>query len=284
MKSQATRAWGGEAIGAVFTDLDGTLLDRETYRWTAARPALDILRRRCIPLVIVTSKAAAEVWPLVRALARREPLVVENGGAIIFPTRYFPFTIAGARPLRRGWHEVILGAPRRRLITALARAARRAQVCVRGFNDMSAREVAELTSLSLEESRRALERQCDEPFLVLDRKPAAAWRRLRREIRRLGFTATRGTRLFHITASDKGAGVRRVVQWFRRAGVVSATVGLGDSPNDIPLLRTVDLAIVVAGAGGRYDAETLAAVPKARRAGGAGPVGWNRSILELLSG
>jgi len=45
----------------VFTDLDGTLLDEETYSWEAAEPALAMLRERGIPWVMVTSKTRAEV-------------------------------------------------------------------------------------------------------------------------------------------------------------------------------------------------------------------------------
>lgn len=290
-------------ISGVFTDLDGTLLDRDTYRWTQARPALDALERRGIPLVIVTSKTMSEVWPLLRALHRRDPFVVENGGAIFVPARYFPFVIPGTRLARRGWREVVLGTPRPRLIRALDRAARLASVRVRGFSQMSVPEVVDLTGLRLGEARAARRRQYDEPFVILGRR-ADDWPRLNLEIRRLGFDATRGTRLFHITGrSDKGAAILRLIKWFRRAarassavgragsaaGEVAATrpgltVGLGDSPNDIPLLSAVDLPIIVAGAGGRYDAETFAAVPRVRRAGGVGPVGWNRSILELLSG
>jgi mannosyl-3-phosphoglycerate phosphatase len=59
-------------------------------------------------------------------------------------------------------------------------------------------------------------------------------------------------------------------------------VGLGDSPNDIALLRGVDVPILVARPGGRYDLETRAAVTRARRAGGVGSVGWNRAVLKLL--
>jgi|SRR5579863_154278 len=290
-------------VSVVFTDLDGALLDRRTYRWTPARPALDTLKRRRIPLVIVTSKTAAEVWALVRVLGRRDPFVIENGGAILFPAQYFPFTIPGTRPARRrGWLNLVLGMPRPRLVRALEEAGRLADVRLRGFSQMSATEVVELTGLRPSEARAALRRQYDEPFVILDRR-ADAWPRLSREIRRLGFEATRGTRLFHITGrSDKGAAILRLIKWFRRtarssrvrsasakaatglAARLGVTVGLGDSPNDIPLLRAVDLPVIVAGAGGRYDAETLAAVPRVRRAGGAGPVGWNRAILELLPG
>lgn len=267
-----------------FTDLDGTLLDHSTYQWTAARRALQALRRRGSALVIVTSKSRAEVWPLLRDLRRRDPFVVENGGAIYLPGDYFPFRMEGAEGVGKSWQRVALGTPRRRLVASLAKAARRARVRVRGFAQMSAREVAGATGLELREARRALEREFDEPFVILDGE-ARAWPRLRREIRREGLRATRGSRFFHVLGrNDKGVAVRRLSGWFRRAlGSRVRTVGLGDSPNDIALLRAVDISILVARPGGWYDLETLAAVPHARRAGGVGPVGWDRAVRKLLS-
>ncbi len=266
-----------------FTDLDGTLLDHSTYRWSAARRALDGIRRCGSPLVIVTSKSRAEVLPLLRDLRRREPFVVENGGAIYFPVGYFQFHLKGTEGAGRGWQRVILGEPRRRLVAALARAARRTGVRVRGFAQMSPHQVAEATGLRLPEARRALQREFDEPF-VIQGGGARAWARLRGEIRRQGLQATRGSRFFHILGTnDKGAAVRRLSGWFRRAaGAGVRTVGLGDSPNDVALLRAVDLPILVARPGGRYDAETLAAVPRVRRAGGIGPEGWDRAVRDLL--
>jgi len=218
----------------IFTDLDGTLLDDRDYGWTAAQPALQALARAHCPLVIVTSKTRAEVEPILLAFGRREPFVVENGGAVYIPAGYFPFIPEGAVPERRGWHKVVLGTPRPRLVKRLTVAARRAKVQVRGFSQMPAREV-------------------------------------------------RGSRFFHITGkNNKGVAVARVVGWLRRAlGASSRTVGLGDCPNDIPLLKAVDQPILVARPGNRYDAETLAAVPRARRAGGVGPAGWNRAVLRL---
>lgn len=50
----------------VFSDLDGALLDHETYEFDAARPALDRLRRDGVPLVLCTSKTRAEVEPIER--------------------------------------------------------------------------------------------------------------------------------------------------------------------------------------------------------------------------
>lgn len=268
----------------VFTDLDGTLLDHSTYKWKEAHPALEAMRRERIPLVIVTSKTRAEVEVILRGLRLSEPFVVENGGAIYLPKNYFPFSIPRAAPAGRGCLRVAQGTPRARLMQTLARAARRSGVAVRAFSGMSLSEVARLTGLTLSRARRACQREFDEPFLILNKDGGKSALRLGREITRLGLQMTRGSRFFHILGGrDKGFAVRQLVKWFRRArGAGVRCAGLGDSPNDIPMLRAVDKPILVARPGGRYDAEVLRSVPGIRRAGGVGPTGWNRSVLRLL--
>lgn len=267
----------------LFTDLDCTLLDHGRYRWDAARPALDAVRRQSVPLVIVTSKTRAEVIALARSLGAHAPFVVENGGATYFPARYFPFRPVGAVSAGRGWLRVAFGTSRARLVTGLFDAARCAAVRVRSFSQMRAAEVAVLAGLSLDQARAARQREFDEPF-VIQGGDAQAWPRLQTEIQRLGFHCTRGSRFFHILGShNKGEAAAQLTAWFRQArGPILRTVGFGDSPNDIPLLRVVDMPILVARPGGRYDVETLAAVPRVRRAGGVGPEGWNRAVLKLL--
>lgn len=274
----------GEPDWVIFTDLDGTLLDHTSYGWEAAKSALTALRCFRVPRVMVTSKTYAEARSIARRLGWRAPLVVENGGAIYVPAGYFPFPLEGARRAGKNWLRLAYGIERKRLQKALARAAREARLEVRGFGQMSTREVAIRTGLSLSDARRARQREFDEPFLVLGGS-ARVWSHFSRSVRRAGMHATRGSRFFHIHgSSDKGAAVRRLTAWFRRAGGKDVlTVGLGDSPNDIPLLRSVDIPVLVARPGGRYDREALEAVPGIRRAGGIGPEGWNRAVWKFLT-
>ena len=44
----------------IFTDLDGCLLDRETYSFEPAQAALRLIREKKIPLVLVSSKTRVE--------------------------------------------------------------------------------------------------------------------------------------------------------------------------------------------------------------------------------
>lgn len=271
------------ASWVVFTDLDGTLLDHATYRWNAAQGTLDALRCFRVPLIIVSSKTRAEVQPVLAELGRRDPIVVENGGAIYLPAGYFPFRIKSAVRAGKGWLRVGLGTARPQLLQVLAQASKRAGVRVRSFAEMSARELAGRAELSLAGAHRALQRDFDEPFVILESNRQAR-ARLEREIRCLGLSMTRGSRFFHILGgNDKGEAVWKLTAWFYRAfGHPVSTIGLGDSPNDIPMLRAVDLPILVARPGGRYDRETLAAVPRVQRGCGAGPGGWNCALLKIL--
>ena len=54
----------GAPPAIVFTDLDGTLLDHATYSFDAAKPALALLKQRAIPLILASSKTAAEMASL----------------------------------------------------------------------------------------------------------------------------------------------------------------------------------------------------------------------------
>ena len=93
---------------------------------------------------------------------------------------------------------------------------------------------------------------------------------------------TVGGRLHHLTGdNDKGQAVRIVSGWYRRANAEVITLGLGDSANDLSMLAAVDRAFLVAKpTGGHHREMTL---PGLARIAGAGPVGWNRAILDTLN-
>lgn len=265
----------------VVTDLDGTLLDPATYRFTAAKPALRALRRLGIPLILCTSKTCAEVVALRRRLGNRDPFITENGGGIFIPRGYFPKQPPGSRPAGPWW-VIRLGLPYARIRRALRDMQPRLPCRVQGFGDLSIRAVARLTGLSRHAAGLARQRHFDEP-LVLEGN-GRCLKLLKREAARRGLTVTAGGRLVHLTGeNDKGKALRVLLRLFRDAwGVRPRTVGLGDGPNDLPFLKVVDLPVLVQRPDGTHD-------PRIRLAGlvrapGVGPHGWNAALLELLEG
>ena len=94
----------------VFTDLDGTLLDHETYSVRGAVSALDLLSRRQVEVVPVTSKTAAEIRKWMQHLMLTGPYVSENGGGITIPGGYFDRIPPEARKESGNW-VIHLGQP-----------------------------------------------------------------------------------------------------------------------------------------------------------------------------
>jgi mannosyl-3-phosphoglycerate phosphatase len=73
----------------VFTDLDGTLLDIHTYDWQPAMPWLDRLQDYQIPVILCSSKTAAEVIAIQQDLGLEGlPFIAENGAVIQLDVRW----------------------------------------------------------------------------------------------------------------------------------------------------------------------------------------------------
>jgi mannosyl-3-phosphoglycerate phosphatase len=261
----------------VFTDLDGTLLDRDDYSWEPAQPALDRLRQDGIPWVFVTSKTRAEVEVWRERLRNDHPFIVENGGAAFIPRGYFPFSIPGAMP--RGRYDIIeWGTAYRRLAAALDHAAHAAECPVEAFHKMTLEEVAARCDLPLSQAVLAQQREYDEPFLILD---AGRTKELLRAIEAQGLRWTRGGRFYHVCGNnDKSEAVQALRNLFLCAAGQVMTIGLGDGWNDVPFLEVVDFPVILPSP---WAAEIKSRLPHARVPASSGPAGWNEAVQDLLS-
>ena len=260
----------------VLTDLDGTLLDHDTYSHAAADPALRLLRRRGVPLVLCSSKTRAEMLLIHHELGLGDPFIAENGGGIFAPESHPLAREVGWRPAGEGWRVFPLGLSigevRRRLATfgpALS---------ARGFGEMDEALVARLTGLSPEAAARARAREFNEPLVLAHpERDAPAFSRAAEQA---GLTATRGGRFFHLLGGgDKGRAARLELDWYSRRDPELFSAALGDAENDLPLLREVDRAYLLARPDGSHADLHL---PGLLRLKEPGPAGWNRAVLALL--
>jgi mannosyl-3-phosphoglycerate phosphatase len=272
----------------IFTDLDGTLLDYATYSFNDALPALTLIKERSIPLVICSSKTATEIEYHRKNLENHHPFVSENGGGIFVPKGYFGFRVkdldlckqdASIRLDSNDTYEIVrLGArydDLRRVLNVL----RQNGFLVRGFGDMSDGEISMLTGLPIEEAMLAKQREFDEPFVVDGDQDQIGL--VKEVIEGLGFHYVEG-RIGHIIgASDKGKAVSLLISLYETILGSVATIGIGDAPNDIPMLQGVDHPVVVQQPDGSYHGNIR--LEGLILADGKGPVGWNRAIMDLLT-
>lgn len=262
----------------VFTDLDGTLLDADTYRYDAARPALDRLCEQEIPLIFCTSKTRAEVEPLRKKLDNHHPFIVENGGALYIPEGYFKNATPSAYK-RAEYHVIVLGVPYIRLREALCQIEEQAGVSLVGFGDMTVEDIMQVTGLARVDARLARHREYDEPFLINDHH--ALLEKICEAAARHGLTVTSEGRFFHLVGgTDKGRACRVLIDCYRKDWGAVSTAGIGDSLSDVPMLKIVDRPFLVERSGGGHAGGI--AVEGLTRLQGIGPTGWAEAIQQLL--
>jgi mannosyl-3-phosphoglycerate phosphatase len=262
----------------VFTDLDGTLLDGETYSFEPALPALKLLKEKEIPLIICSSKTKREIEYYRRKLDNHDPFISENGGGIFIPAGYFKFQISNFKSEENGKYRIIrLGAKYSDLRKAIIE-LRQEGFNIKGFGDMTAEELAGIANMSIDEAKMAKERDFDEPFIFSGNEEEL--QRLFESIRATGFNYTQG-RFFHILGnSDKGKAVSILTELYKRKFNEITTIAIGDSPNDIPMLKRVDYPVIVQKTDRGYDRRIE--MPNLIKADGIGPHGWNKAILRFV--
>ena len=261
----------------VFTDLDGTLLDSETYSYKGSLGEVNRLKENGVPIIFCSAKTRAEQEVYRDELRLFHPFIVENGGAIFIPHAYFPLPF--------DYHKAVddllvieLAMPRSMVTGLLAEIGRENDFRFKRFGDMSAAEVAEITGLNLQSAKLAQQREYDEP-VEFDSSGNDLGEFLA-ELGEAGLNWSHGGRLYHIMGGGgKGKAVEILSGLYREMWGKIRTIGLGNGLNDLPLLQQVDMPILVQKGDRSWEDMDL---PRLRRVRGVGPEGWSRAILELF--
>ncbi len=266
----------------VFTDLDGTLLDHNTYEWKEAEPALNLCKKLNVPLVFVSSKTRAEMEQLRSRMSIEDPFITENGGGIFFSNTAFKGMPPDSSPVADtdGLWKCPQGLAYTHLTSALKEIRKELGLNLRGFADMSVDEISHLTGLDPGGSRLAAAREFDEPFIITGDQPPDE-NVLIKAAEKRGLSISIGGRFYHLQGgNDKGRSMKMIISQYKQSHERVISIALGDSPNDFPMLEGADYPVLVKSQ--RNFSILKNKIPRLSFSPEMGPVGWNSAVLDIL--
>lgn len=271
----------------IFTDLDGTLLDFNNYSYSTISTILPKLEEREISVVFCSSKTKAEQEYYRSALDNQHPFITENGSAIFIPVNYFPNEVISQIKSKyqiekkKDYWIIQLGESYLSVRKEIEKARNQVGIKLWGYGDLSMDEIQGLTHLNAEFAQRAANRDYSETLLKGDKegKPFQDFVTL---LKQRGLTCVSGGKFHTVMGvdSDKGRAVEVLSGLYKQTFGEMVTIGIGDSANDIPLLKAVDKAYLVQKPGGYWSEindETISKVEK------VGPEGWMEITQSLIS-
>ncbi len=252
----------------IVTDVDGTLMDH-SYDLGPAKETIKFLKKNSIPVILCTSKTSSEVKVIREELELTDPYIVENGGAIY------------GNKLNGDNFEIILGDSYKKLEEILNLFSKKVNYPLEPLNNLSDEEATELTGLSGNSLILMRDRHWSMPFL---NPPNYLEKELRLLCSDFNVDIFRGNRMSHLLSknSNKGIAIKKLVDFYQNEDV--SIIGLGDSPNDLPLLIHSQYKIVICGQNGPN--QILLDKLKGYKyiiSDEPNGYGWSKEILKLLN-
>jgi mannosyl-3-phosphoglycerate phosphatase len=255
----------------ISTDMDGTLLGHSNYDYDAALPLIKKLNQLDIPIILNTSKTVAEIQNWQKKLGINHPAIVENGSAIFTPGKLS----ARDQASNEGENLHVFGAKMVELDAFLAKTSPKAINFLTCDNKMA----TALTGLEGPSLLAARSRQFSIPLqfsLKSNPEPFLLAAQAR------GLHCTKGGRFFSLQGQcDKGTTLKHLIHHYEQAWQSKVTiVALGDNHNDLSMLQTADIPVVVNTANGH---QLAVANPASIYTTASAPSGWVEGVSKALA-
>lgn len=260
----------------IFTDLDGTLLDHNSY---SAKPADRLIRQLTedgmASIIPVTSKTRAELLWLGKIIPLQHEIGVSENGSVIL-------TSETALSVDRNDAELItLGIAYGKILEQLARLPSSLRRHVTGFADMSIKQVSAATGLTIEDAERAKKRDATEPFLWSGTD--SEFLEIEKLMSATGIHIQQGGRFYHLTGNaTKEQAMAKIISKFAQRSRDSEllSIALGDGPNDLAMIEAADFGVIMPNLDGVTITSPETHVRTARH---SGPEGWVSAVCEIFA-
>lgn len=260
----------------IFTDLDGTLLDSHTYDWQPAAGWLTRLRESSVPVILCSSKTHAEMSLLQKTLDLQGlPLIAENGAVTQFDAHWQSMA---------GFPRLLASITHSEITLILQKLREKSHYKFTTFDDVDEATIAEWTGLN--RSQAALTRLHEASVSLIWRDSDERMQEFASHLQELGLQFVQGARFWHVldASVSKDQAANALIAIYQQLwGKRPITLGLGDGPNDAPLLEVMDYAVIVKGLnrqGIHLNKEDPERIYRTRQ---EGPAGWSEGMDHFLS-
>lgn len=257
----------------VVTDLDGTMMSHDDYSLRGIKAVVDNLTMQNIPVVFNTSKTYAESRTIQQLLGIDAPFIVENGSCIFLP--YSGYKEAPLAAVRRGEFWALSLGQTQQHISAILEELKSTYQDYTALSQCTAEQAVALTGLTQEQASQAISREFSEPLIwqgSQDTKQAFI-----AALSEHNLTTLQGGRFLHVLGqTDKGRAMQALLDCH---AIQIKTIVLGDSANDVAMLKHADIAIVVHSPANQHMEQIIHPYFKTDA---SAPEGWIEGVTKAL--
>ena len=217
----------------IFTDLDGSLLHRETFNFDIIKSFIKKCHSSGIFIIPNSSKTKIEIENFLEKLGLELPFIVENGSAI-----YNLYLLDKSFP-----KEKILSRSKEDLLKIFNENFHYSlKTKIKLLEKMPTKEVVEILGQPLDGIRQAMDRHYTHPFIFNGSESEKL--SLIEKAHRIGINIQEGDRLLSLGDNlNKSKAMLDVLSYFNRDDIV--TIGIGDNKNDIEMLDSSDFPCLI---------------------------------------
>ena len=219
----------------IFTDLDGSLLHRDTFKFDEIKDYLKQLISKGIFIIPNTSKTEKEILEFNNELGSSLPYISENGSAI-----------NGLDLLNSNLpKELILSREKDSLIKIFEKSVPvNLQNKCKWLSEMDKKKQSLIFGLEDDKLKMALDRKYTIPFLFEGNKSER--NELSKIVKNKGLALQEGGRVINLTDKvNKAKALQVFVRFFKKNNKNVKTIAVGDNYNDLDMLKTSDFPCLV---------------------------------------
>lgn len=218
-----------------FSDLDGTILDHETYSSDKSMEGINLLSKNDIPLILVSSKTFQEMKEISADFSLHYPFIFENGGGIGFCSK-------------NEYEFILLGLSSDELYSYKDMMQDYFKSKIKMFRDMSIPEIVDLTHLSYASAKKAAAREASQPFVFVDNKEVnnSEIECFNKAFYKNDISLTKGGRFYHLISAktSKGKAIKYLIDNIGSSKNI-ITGSAGDSYNDFAMFEATHFPFLV---------------------------------------